>query len=75
MKIFYVNNAGGGFAATIEVSEGTTVAQLFQQKLPDASAEDYLIRVNRLPAPAEQVLAENDRVTFTATKIAGAVTV
>ena len=74
MKIFYVNNAGGGFAATIEVSEGTTVAQLFEQKLPGTAAEDYLIRVNRLPAPAEQVLAENDRVTFTATKIAGAVT-
>ena len=34
--------------------------------------EDYLIRVNRLPAGADQVLHEGDRVSMTPTKIEGA---
>ena len=72
MKILYVNNAGGGFADHIEVPEGTTVCQLFEQKLSGASASDFLIRVNRQVAPADQVLQQGDRVTFTPTKIEGA---
>ena len=73
MKIFYINNDGGGFAASLELADGTTVGALFAQKLPDRSPEDILIRVNRLPATADHVLVEGDRVSFTATKIAGAV--
>jgi len=72
MKVMYVNNSGGGFAQDIDIESGTTVAKLFAQKLPNTSPSDYLIRVNRLPATAEQVLVEGDRVTFTATKIDGA---
>ncbi|HYV39238.1 MAG TPA: hypothetical protein VE988_26355 [Gemmataceae bacterium] len=37
-----------------------------------ARAEDYLIRVNRLPVNADQVLQDGDRVSMTATKIQGA---
>lgn len=72
MKILFINNEGGGFASHIEVAEGTTVVKLFTQKLPGREADDFLIRVNRLPAAADQVLVDGDRVSITATKIAGA---
>jgi hypothetical protein len=72
MKVLFINNEGGGFATQIDVAEGTTAAQLFQQKLPDREPEDFLIRVNRLPAAPDQPLVEGDRVSFTARKIAGA---
>ena len=35
-------------------------------------AADYLIRVNRLPASADQKLQDGDRVSMTPTKIEGA---
>lgn len=73
MKIFFVNNDGGGFAAGIEIPEGTTVGQLFEQQVPHGKPQNFLIRVNRLPAPADQLLREGDRCTFTPTKIDGAV--
>jgi hypothetical protein len=72
MRILYINNDGGGFADHIEVAEGTSVAQLFAQRLPGRRPEDYLIRVNRQPAGADQLLQEGDRVTMTPTKIEGA---
>ena len=72
MRVLFINNDGGGFADYIEVAHGTTVAKLFEQKLPGRLAEDFLIRVNRQPAPADQVLREDDRVSITATKIEGA---
>jgi sulfur carrier protein ThiS len=68
----YINNDGGGFAGPVEIPAGTTVSQLFSQKLPGSRPEDFLIRVNRQPASADQVLQEADRVSITATKIAGA---
>lgn len=72
MKIFYINNDGGGFADTIEVQDGITVEQLFKQQLPDRLPQDFLIRVNRQPVSRDQALREGDRVTFTPTKIDGA---
>ena len=72
MKILYVNNDGGGFANHIEIAEDTTVQQLFAERVPQGRPEDYLIRVNRQPVPAGQVLQEGDRVSFTPTKIEGA---
>jgi hypothetical protein len=72
MKVLYLNNGGDGFADFIEVESGMTVAKLFARQLPDCQAEDYLIRVNRLPASASQVLQEGDRVSITPTKIQGA---
>ena len=41
MKVLFINNDGGGFADHIEVAEGTTVRQLFQQQnnLPAAEQE------------------------------------
>jgi hypothetical protein len=72
MRVLYINNDGGGFADHIEVAEGTSVAELFAQRLPSRQPEDYLIRVNRLPAGADQVLQEGDRISMTPTKIEGA---
>jgi sulfur carrier protein ThiS len=73
-KVLFVNNDGGGFADYIEIPDETTVQQLFAQRVPEGRPEDYLIRVNRQPAPADQILQEGDRVTFTPVKIEGAAT-
>ena len=72
MRILYINNDGGGFADHIDAAEGTSVAGLFGQRLPGRQPEDYLIRVNRQPAAADQVLHEGDRVSITPVKIEGA---
>jgi len=72
MRILFINNDGGGFADHVDVQDGTTVAALFEKKLSGRDAADYLIRVNRQPAPADQVLREQDRVSITPTKIEGA---
>jgi hypothetical protein len=72
MKVFFINNDGGGFADTIEVAEGTTMGRLFSERMPHGKAGDYLIRVNRQPVTADHVLQPADRVSVTPTKIEGA---
>ena len=72
MRILFINNDGGGFADHLEVNNGTTVSELMTEHLPGRKPEDYLIRVNRLPVSAEQILQEGDRVSATPTKIEGA---
>ena len=71
-KVLYVNNDGGGFADFVEIAEGTTVQQFFAERVPNGRPQDYLIRVNRQPVAADQVLQEGDRVSVTPTKIEGA---
>ncbi len=73
MKILLINNDGGGYADYIEVTEGTTVRQCFDNHLPNSSPQNYLIRVNRQPVHSDQVLQEGDRISITPTKIEGAV--
>ena len=46
MRIFYINNSGGGFANHIDMPDGTTVAQLFEQKMPGLPSR-------RLPDPRQ----------------------
>lgn len=72
MKILMINNDGGGFADYIDVNDGITVEQLFAQQLPERHPGDYLIRVNRQPVPADNVLQVGDRVSITPTKVEGA---
>ena len=72
MQIMFINNDGGGFADTIEVADGMTVAVLFADRLPGRKAVDFLVRVNRLPATADQILRDGDRVSMTPTKVQGA---
>ena len=62
-KVLYVNNDGGGFADFVEIAEGTTVQQFFAERVPNGRPQDYLIRVNRQPVAADQVLQEGDRVS------------
>ena len=71
MRILFINNDGGGFADQIDIADGTTVQQLFEQRIKGHSA-DYLIRVNRQPTTRETVLQPGDRVSITPTKIEGA---
>jgi sulfur carrier protein ThiS len=72
MRVLYINNNGGGFADHVELSVGTTVDDLFRQRLPSVKPADYLIRVNRQPVSAGQVLQEGDRISITPVKIEGA---
>ena len=72
MKILYINNDGGGFADYVEVADGTTIEQFFAERLSGSRPQDYLIRVNRQPAAANQVLQDSDRISCTPTKIEGA---
>jgi len=72
MQILVINNDGGGFADYREVSDGTTVTELFNQVTNEGASENYLIRVNRQPCAPDQVLQEGDRVSITPTKIEGA---
>ena len=71
-RILLINNDGGGFADYVEVADGTTVQPLFAERVPHGKPQDYLIRVNRQPVAADQVLVEGDRVSLTPTKIEGA---
>ena len=73
MKCLFINNGGAGFADYVEVAPGTTVNQFFAKQVPNQQAEDYLIRVDRQPVSADQVLVENDRISHPLRdKIAGA---
>ncbi len=72
MRILFINNTGGGFADHIDIPSGTTVAALFEQRVPHGRAPDYLIRVNRQPVAPDQILLEGDRVSLTPVKIEGA---
>ena len=72
MKILVINHDGAGFADYVELSEGLTVQQLFAKQVANPNPANYLIRVNRLPVPADQVLQEGDRISFTPVKIEGA---
>lgn len=72
MKVMFINNDGGGFADYIDVAEGTTISQLFAERIPHGKPADYLIRVNRQPVAPDGVLQEGDRVSITPCKIEGA---
>ena len=72
MRLLFIDNEGGGFADYLEISEGKTVEQFFNDKMPGRKAENYLIRVNRQPEARDYVLREGDRITITPVKIEGA---
>lgn len=72
MQVLFINNDGGGFADHIDIAEGTTIQQLFEQRLPQRKPADYLIRVNRQPTSGDAVLQPGDRISITPTKIEGA---
>lgn len=72
MRVYYINNDGGGFADHIDVPDGLTIGKLFEQRCPGRNSGDYLIRVDRQPVAFDHVLTAGCRVSITPTKIAGA---
>ena len=73
MRALFINNDGGGFADYVDIAPNTTVVQFFAERMPDAQAQDFLIRVNRQPVSADQVLQDGDRISISPVKIAGAI--
>lgn len=72
MKVLLISNDAGGFAHNVEVPNETTVVQMFERHIGTFNASNYLIRINRQPATADQILRDGDRVSFTPLKIEGA---
>lgn len=72
MRVLFINNDGGGFADHVDVPEGTTVEKFFLDQMHSGSPRDYMIRVNRQPVAAGQILQEGDRISCTPVKIEGA---
>ena len=72
MKILAHQQRRGRLRRLRRSRRGTTVQQLFAERIPHGRPQDYLIRVNRQPVAADQVLQEGDRVSLTPTKIEGA---
>lgn len=71
MKVLFINATGGGFAAPLEIAEGTTVGMLFLEQV-GGDPKDFLIRVDRLPTTIHQVLHEGARISITPLKVVGA---
>jgi hypothetical protein len=72
VTIYFLNHSGAGFADRIEVEQGTTIGQLFASKMPGSDPRDYLVRLNRQPTAADEVLTPDCRVSVTPLKIQGA---
>ena len=43
MVILFINHDGAGFADHIQIAEGTTVEQLFAQRVPHSKPGDFLM--------------------------------
>jgi hypothetical protein len=72
MRILFIDNDGGGFADYVDIRQGVTVEEFFNEKMPGRKPQDYLIRVNRQSVSRDSALQEKDRVTIGPTKIEGA---
>lgn len=72
IKVFFIDNGGKGFAESIDLRKGTTVGQLFARQYGEESARNYVIRRNRQPTAATEVLEDEDRVSISPAKIEGA---
>jgi len=73
VKIYFINNTGGGFSGEMEVDEGTTIEAFFGKQMgEDKNVSDFGITVNRLEVPPSRVLNEGDTVTIVPGKYSGA---
>ena len=72
MKVYFVNNNGGGFAGRVDVSPDMSVGEFFAREFPDGNPDSYKIRVNRENVTRDYVLQDEDRVTVTPTNVKGA---
>ena len=62
IKVLFTNADVAKAAQYFEISEETTAEQFFKDRMGDVRPSNYLIRVNREPAMANQVLKDNDRI-------------
>lgn len=73
MKVFFINNTGGGFSGEMETEDGTTIETFFTKQMgEDKNVGDFGITVNRLEVPPSRVLVEGDTVTIVPGKYSGA---
>jgi hypothetical protein len=75
MRVFFINNDGGGFASHVEVSENTTYNKFFDAHMNGADSGKYKIRVtrsgSRFTPEGDQLVQDGDRVSITPAKITG----
>ena len=72
MKVFLINNDGGGVADYVDIEDATTIDQFFASQMSGQRPDGYMIRVNRDQVQASYTLKEDDRVSITPTKVEGA---
>ena len=73
MRIHLVHNKGAGYSGYKEVTNGTSIGDLFFSEMGrDSRPGDFLIRINQEEVKASQVLQEDDYVSITPTKVSGA---
>jgi uncharacterized protein YneR len=73
MKVYFINNTGGGYSGEIEVEEGTTIEKFFTQQMgEDKLASDFAVTVNKLETSPSRVLQDGDTVTIVPGKYSGA---
>lgn len=71
ITVTLISNAGDGDTRTVSISEGTTLGD-FKEDNNFADSERFSVRVNRRSVPDNTVLLQDDRVSVTPTKVAGA---
>ena len=72
IKFHYLNADGGAFAEYIEIAAGTSVQAFLPSGFLTVGWQDYLTRVNRQPAAADQYLQDGNRISRAPTRIEGA---
>ena len=60
IKVLFTNADVEGSTRYVEISEKTTVEQFFKDQMGEVNPASYLIRVNREPVAANQVLKDKD---------------
>jgi len=72
ISIRLICNNEAGYADNVTVPAGTSIGELFREKMPEHNPADYVIRVNAEPVQRAQILCNGDRVTISPQKVAGA---
>lgn len=72
MNVLFLNNEGEGFAKRLDLPEETTLESILKEQIDEFRPDNYVIRVNREPQPANYILKDGDRVSASPRKIEGA---
>lgn len=70
--LLYTGTRGGGWVDCLDVPEGQSVGQLFEERMAGQQLGHFLIRVNRQPVSPDTVLQEGDRVAIVPLETDGA---